>query len=358
MEQVREALERYFDSDMLPDLLSGMGGLFPSGLVFERNESFGKAVAVAAKRSVVCAESGLRGLLYHLPLLLQAIDQTLQQHQGLRGSGNGEGTADRVDIRGDESTGVVVVQHRLGRAIVTPTQWLGSEVETAESQLPPTSTPRSSPWVEAAQLAIKIVELLGWQVDMDSTQTTSGCFMDVTNRHSMYSTKVRVKKDNTANHADTGSKRMLLVLEMRPSGGAFKVKVQEQKGYAWEVRGKGEVHAVGEGGEVYAKMRELCTLVSDGVPGGMGGGKWEGEERKFRDRMAKVKKELEKEAVEAAGGGGSGGTGAGASTSASGGGNGGDGGGGGGGVGQSDGLGGSDADTDADDNKGPVIGNE
>ena len=283
MEQVKEVFAREYDTVLLPDLKTGIGGTFPAGLQFVRDQSFVEAVAVAAKRSVVCNQSSVRAFLYHLPNLLHQIAERVCRACQLN-------TQTQIVLHGDAETGVVAVG-RYGR--ITPAMWLGAELQTAETELPPAPTPRSSPFVRAATLAVQLAQLRGYVVDMDSTANTTGCFVDVGSRSGHPIVKVRVKESN-ANHAAGGTgKKLLVFTEM--AGGAVVTQVQVQTGSVWKVRGKGRVLPGGVGVD---KMQELCSLVKNN--GMATAGVWAQEEKRFRARAAELKAERERAATEAA----------------------------------------------------------
>ena len=101
MEQIQEIFVREYDTGFLPDLQTGIGGGFTAGLQFVCDPSFVAAVAAAAKQSVVCNESSVRGFLYHLPNLIHEIAERLRPQQ--------LSTQTPVVLRGDADTGLVIV---------------------------------------------------------------------------------------------------------------------------------------------------------------------------------------------------------------------------------------------------------
>lgn len=210
MEQVRDVFEREYEATMKADLESGVGSSFPSGLRFVREPSLSHAVAAAAQASQVCYESSVRGLLYHLPILLHHVSLCLRPFRERLQSGSSQ-----VRLSGDPATGVVTVEleHPFAVATIKPEQWLGMVRETVGTVLPTGATPRSSsPFVKAAKLAIQVVKLREYEVDMDSTANTSGCCMDITARKTRYYVKVRVT-ERTAT-AGKGTGRKLLIMEL------------------------------------------------------------------------------------------------------------------------------------------------
>lgn len=290
MEDIRDVFKREYESDMLPNLLSGIGGMFPKQMTFVTDDTFIDAVATAGQGSHVCGESSVSAFLHHLPNLLLEISNGLH--------GQGLNSNDQVFLRGVVDTGCVIVQHCKGTKTINPEDWIGRLMKTGDTELLPEETPRATPYIKAAKLAIELITMCGYDVDMASANATTGCFMDVTNRGSMYSVKVRVKHQNTANHMNS-PKKLLLVFELRGTGAMF-VKVKPQRGSEWQAGSDLKKLAVDEDDDKCSKMRELYEVVSGLGKFSGGSTKWSDQEKRFRARAMVLRQQREKEAANAA----------------------------------------------------------
>ena len=289
MEQVREFFTREFDEVMLPDLKTGIRGMFTPNLDIVRETAFVEAVATAAIGSVVCSESSGRGFFYHLPNLLHEVATLLQPHNLPINT--------KVVLSGDAETGVVIVGTY---GTITPKMWLGAMLQTADTEFPRSLTPRIEPFVQVAKLAVKLARLHNYAVNMDSTATTTGCFMDVGSTRSKYPiVKVKVLENN-ANHTVGGTGKKILAFTEKACGGV-ETKVHDQTGSGWRVvAGKSRVLVLGgdEAGDGERAAKEMCELVREhGVDEA---GVWQGAERRFRERAAEEKLEQERAATEGA----------------------------------------------------------
>ena len=208
MEQLRVIFQREFESGIKPDLQTGVGGTFPARLRFKEDPSFFTSVAAAAKRSLVCAQSGVRAFLYLLPDLRQQIGHCLHQHADSIAEDS------TVALSGNDDSGIITLRIPTAAMTITPSSWLGPALPTVATHLPPADQcpDELKPYLNVAKLAVGVCELRGFRPDIGAP-SEDNCFIRITHRQSMFTVWVRTSS-STSNMATDSGGRMMLALEL------------------------------------------------------------------------------------------------------------------------------------------------
>jgi hypothetical protein len=233
----------------------------------------------------------VRSLLSHLPKLLQAIVKNLTGNISVGSS---------VTLTGDPDALIIFLQTGEGATFyITIQDWLGSQLQSIKTEFPTHPTPRSVVPVKVAKIVVKIVEMLGYEVQLDSTTTTTKCFMDLKFHTTKHQATVNIRLfSDSSNHGKKSARRMLTLVIPKPDvssrcclstdacnlsqgHASCKYKLQDEEGYNFKAKGKGDEFIVSEDEPVHKLFRLLYQLI---VKNDLGeSGSWMKLERRFRE---------------------------------------------------------------------------
>ena len=136
----------------------------------------------------------------------------------------------------------------------------GSGHNSSQSRRHP--TPRSVVPVKVANIVVKIVEMLGYEVQLDSTTTTTKCFMDLKFHTTKHQATVNIRLySESSNHGKKSARRILTLVIPKPDvssrcclstdacnlsqgHASCKYKLQDEEGYNFKAKGKGDEFTV------------------------------------------------------------------------------------------------------------------